>query len=119
MRLGRGTVIAGYCDRVWLDQAVTNLLSSATKYGTNITSLIRVQDQGVGIPHQELEGILDRYEQGGSRSKDHGWGLGLWITRRIIEAHGGTIVAESELDKGSVFTIEIPVAERSITARSG
>lgn len=118
--LDQGTLIEGYWDRVRIDQAITNLLSNATKYGKKkpitVSAFIRdqhaviiVQDRGVGISQEELGQIFDRFVQGGSGSSDHGLGLGLWITRRIVEAHGGTIVADSQLDKGSVFTIKIPL----------
>ena len=121
--LDQATPIEGYWDRVRLDQAITNLFSNAIKYGKkkpiivrafvhNQYAHIRVQDHGLGISPEELGRIFDRFEQGGSRSGNHGLGLGLWITRRIVEAHGGTILAESELGKGSVFTIKIPLSTR-------
>jgi signal transduction histidine kinase len=66
-------------------------------------AVIRVQDHGLGRSPEQLGRIFDRFEQGGSRMGDHGLGLGLWITRQIVEKHSGTIVAESELDKDSVL----------------
>ena len=112
-------VIEGSWDRVRIDQALTNLVSNAIKYGRQkpITisafvqdhhAVIRVEDQGIGISHQDCERVFDRFEQGGAVSGNKGLGLGLWITKTIVEAHGGTVAAESELGKGSAFTIKIP-----------
>jgi PAS domain S-box-containing protein len=113
-------VIDGTWDRIRLDQALTNLISNATKYGgqkpisvsayvENNHAVIRVQDQGIGISPEDLERVFERFERVATRSGKEGLGLGLWITKRIVEAHGGKIVADSEPGNGSVFTISLPL----------
>jgi signal transduction histidine kinase len=67
---------------------------------------IEVADTGYGIAPEDRETIFERFRQG--RNKRSGSGLGLHLSRRIIEAHGGTINVASELGKGSVFTVKIP-----------
>jgi PAS domain S-box-containing protein len=111
--------INGEWDRTRVDQAVSNLLSNAIKYGMQkpITIsaavagdqvTIGVRDQGVGIPAADLDRIFDRFERVAGTIGD-GLGLGLWITKQIVEAHGGTILARSELGKGSTFVIRLPM----------
>ncbi len=71
---------------------------------------ITVSDSGPGIPPDQLEQIFERFHRlDGSRSRDRGGsGLGLAIARAIIEAHGGTIRAESGPGQGATFRIELP-----------
>jgi PAS domain S-box-containing protein len=112
--------IEGYWDRLRIDQALTNLLSNAINYGLqkpisiealvdNDQVVIRVQDHGIGMAPGDLERIFERFQQSSVRTGYKGLGLGLWITKRIVEAHGGTIVAESEIDRGSMFTVRLPL----------
>jgi len=117
--------IVGHWDRLRVDQVVTNLLSNAIKYGEGKpisvaisceadTAVVVVSDQGKGIAPDNLGRIFDRFERVDSATdeidkKSHeGLGLGLWITRRIVEAHGGTIFAESEVGRGSRFVVRLP-----------
>jgi signal transduction histidine kinase len=113
-------VIIGTWDRIRVDQALTNLMSNAIKYGKNkaVTvsaytsdndALVRIQDQGIGISPENLERIFERFERVLPRSGKEGLGLGLWITKRVVEAHGGNINAESRLDEGSIFTMSLPL----------
>ena len=71
---------------------------------------LRVADTGVGIPKSELDRIFDRFYQvdATSKRKYGGMGLGLAIARSIVEAHQGIITAESEVGKGTTFTISLP-----------
>jgi PAS domain S-box-containing protein len=114
------SAIVGEWDRIRLDQAVTNLLSNAVKYGMakpiEVTAAvvghevaIRVQDYGPGISAEDQQRIFDRFERLAPRLTSGGLGLGLWITKQIAEAHGGTILAESELGKGSTFVLNLPL----------
>jgi two-component system phosphate regulon sensor histidine kinase PhoR len=106
-----------------LEQAVTNLLDNAIKYsGAGATVRVRaglegdrvaiaVVDEGPGIPAEHLERIFERFyrvDQARSR-KLGGTGLGLSIARHIVGAHGGEIRVRSEVGKGSVFTVWLPV----------
>ena len=110
-------------DKERVEQVVINIISNAIKYTpeggrVDITAAceaqkisIRVQDNGIGIPEEDIEHIFERfYRVEKSRtSETGGTGLGLAIARELIEAHGGTISMESELGKGSVVTITLPV----------
>jgi len=106
-------------DRIRIDQAVTNLISNAVKYSlqkpievsAHISCgmvTIAVRDQGPGISPENLGRIFERFERVTEQIDKRGLGLGLWITRQIAHAHGGTIHAESEFGKGSTFVITLP-----------
>jgi signal transduction histidine kinase len=108
-------------DEGTLVEAVVNIVNNAVKYsrmGTPIrvkveekegNVLISVTDQGVGISKEDLPFIFEDFFRAKSgEAVEKGSGLGLALTRRIIEAHGGTISAESELGKGSTFVIRLP-----------
>lgn len=105
-----------------LGQAVGNLLSNALKFtpaGGKITVSagteaawvwVRVQDTGAGIPVAEQEKILEPFFRGGTgRRFPQGMGLGLSITHDLIRAHRGRLTFESEPDRGSTFTIHLPL----------
>jgi PAS domain S-box-containing protein len=113
--------IEGTWDRLRIDQVVANLVSNAVKYGSenpiaigafrnDDQAIITVRDQGIGISPEDMRSIFDRFVRATRRSKSESLGMGLWITKQIVEAHGGTVVAESELGKGSIFTVRIPLA---------
>ena len=78
---------------------------------------IEIEDTGIGIPPEELEKIFDRFHQvGGSmKRRQQGFGLGLYISKQIIDALGGSIWVKSEQGRGSLFTVTIP-KEPSIVA---
>jgi PAS domain S-box-containing protein len=101
-------------DRMRMEQVFTNLISNAIKYAPNshvsisLSSsndgiLISVNDNGPGIPKEDIKKIFDRYERVQSSGQVTGLGLGLYITSQIIEAHHGKIWAESELGQGTTF----------------
>ena len=103
-----------------LERIVTNLLSNALKYSTPETP-VRVQawvkygqvviafvDQGPGIPADDLPHLFERFYRAKEARKTEGIGLGLYITRVLVEAHGGHIEVESEVGKGSTFTFTLP-----------
>jgi signal transduction histidine kinase len=73
-------------------------------------ALIAVRDTGIGIAPEQLDQVFDEFAQvhktGGERNK--GWGLGLAICRRLVNALGGSISVESALAQGSVFTVRLP-----------
>ncbi|MFN8358819.1 MAG: heavy metal sensor histidine kinase [Candidatus Kapaibacterium sp.] len=119
MKIEPGLIITG--DAVRLHQALLNVLDNAVKYtpkqGSILVRLIkeqswavlRVSDTGVGIPHDDLPHIFDRfYRVDKARSQDvQGNGLGLAIVKWIVEAHHGTITAESTIGKGTIVTIRL------------
>ena len=102
-------------------QVVSNLLGNAIKFtpegGKILVSarqqgdavVVSVSDQGPGIPSEYLSKIFDRFWQA-KETRQMGSGLGLSIAKGIVEAHGGKIWAESELDKGSSFYFTLPLA---------
>jgi signal transduction histidine kinase len=106
----------GSWDRNRLEQVFTNLLSNAIKYGNAhpihievrhdaTTALVVVRDEGIGIPAEALGTIFQRFERVAPTHGYGGLGLGLYIAKQIAEAHGGTIEVESELGKGSRFSL--------------
>jgi two-component system, OmpR family, sensor kinase len=110
-------------DQVRLRQLFLNLIDNAIKYTPdggavtlsverhNGTALFRVADTGIGIPPGEIARVFDRfYRVDKARSRDiGGTGLGLSIAKWIAELHRGTITIHSELDRGSTFTVELPI----------
>lgn len=111
--------VTGKWDRSRLDQMLSNLLANATKYGRGHPVEVRVEargdvarlvveDRGIGIPTEDLERIFDRFERLDSIERAGGLGLGLYIVRQIVDAHGGTVSVESRPGVGSVFTVELP-----------
>jgi signal transduction histidine kinase len=108
-------------DEMRLGQLVDNLLSNAVKFtadGGTVTSTItgrdsierlQVADTGVGIPHDELDKLFDRFYRASTASAVAGTGLGLSIARAIAEAHGGSISVTSEIGVGTTFTVDLPV----------
>jgi signal transduction histidine kinase/CheY-like chemotaxis protein len=111
--------VSGRWDRLRLEQVVTNLLTNAIKYGrgqpvelevasTEDGASFSVRDQGIGIASDNVARIFDRFERAVSMRHYGGLGLGLYISRQIVEAHGGSISVKSEPGTGSVFLVAIP-----------
>jgi signal transduction histidine kinase len=71
---------------------------------------ILIRDYGVGIEKEAQEKIFNRFERAANITHYGGLGLGLYIAREIVLAHGGKIRVESELGHGSVFTVELPIS---------
>ncbi len=120
LRIITKKVVIGYCDKLRIEQAITNLISNAIKYGNNKLieievndghemARIIVKDQGIGIPHDQQKKIFNRFERAVSARDYKGLGVGLYITCQIVKAHNGKIHLESHPDKGSIFTLEFPL----------
>ena len=113
--------VFGSWDKVRIEQVLSNLLSNAIKYGTGApvallvemkgeSARIVVRDEGIGIETKDQDRIFGRFERAVSSNHFGGFGLGLWITKQVIDAHGGTIDVRSELGEGSTFQVLLPLS---------
>ncbi|HEX2389647.1 MAG TPA: ATP-binding protein, partial [Casimicrobiaceae bacterium] len=112
-------------DQRKVKQVLLNLLSNAVKFTPDGGRIdvraqatvneieIAVRDTGIGIAAADQEAVFEEFRQVGRHytSKQEGTGLGLALTRRFVELHGGTIRVESEPGKGSTFTFTLPLAQ--------
>jgi len=109
----------GEWDRRAIEQVVASLLSNALKYGAGKPvvvqtaalagmAMLRVSDRGIGIAPGDVARIFERFERAVSTRHYGGLGVGLYVARRLVEAHGGAIEVVSERDVGSTFTVRLP-----------
>lgn len=116
-----GEPVSLLCDPFRLDQVLTNLISNAIRYGEgrpiDVTvgagsglARISVRDRGIGIVESQIPLVFNRFERVAVSHNYGGLGLGLYIVRQIVEAHGGRILVESTVGEGSTFTVELPQA---------
>jgi len=112
--------IVGAWDRLRLEQAMTNLLANAIKYGAGkpvrvavsqrgAEVVLDVRDHGPGIPEPDLTRIFERFERATSIRNYGGLGLGLYMIRAIVDAHGGSVTAENAADGGACFRVTLPL----------
>jgi signal transduction histidine kinase len=110
-------VLRGDLER--LESIVANLLENAIKFsddgpievvgrGSGVTASISVRDRGVGIPPDRLEHLFSGTGPPGEGAAPTGTGLGLYLTRGLVELHGGSISVDSKLGVGSTFTVVLP-----------
>lgn len=118
--LDAGKPVTALWDEFRIEQVVINLLTNALRYGagkpvdvslslSSHGACISVRDQGRGISEADQQRIFEQFERIASDDGTGGLGLGLYITRQLVEAHGGTIVVKSQLGEGSVFTVTLPL----------
>jgi signal transduction histidine kinase len=111
--------VFGVWDRSRIEQIMVNLLSNAVKYAPGSTVRIElrgegdwaefsVSDTGPGIPLERQARVFERFERAVSSRNISGLGLGLFIARQIVEAHGGTIALASQPERGTKFTVKLP-----------
>lgn len=112
--------VVGQWDRARLEQIVANLVGNALKFGEGkpvqvsvssrgeVARLV-VSDQGAGIPEEDRTRIFRRFERGAAARGVGGLGLGLWIVRQNVEAHGGVIHLETSPGAGARFTVDLPL----------
>ena len=111
--------VPGWWDPLRIEQIVLNLVSNALKFGqgnpvaVELRSLggrvlLTVRDHGPGIPEDEQARIFEPFERAKRARGTRGAGLGLWIVKRLVEAHGGTVRLASAEGRGSVFAVDLP-----------
>ncbi|MDB4946061.1 MAG: sensor histidine kinase [Labilithrix sp.] len=111
--------LTGRWDRLHLETVIENLLTNAIKYGAgspvtvNLTGdpsevTIEVVDGGCGIRAGDVGRVFDRFFRGAAPGRQAGLGIGLWIVKRLVEAHDGTITCESVPGEGTVFRVVLP-----------
>jgi signal transduction histidine kinase len=113
------TQVYGHWDRYRVEQVIANLFTNAIKYGAGKPVLIRVKmqerlavllvkDRGIGIAPENQARIFQRFERAVVGNAISGLGLGLYITRQILDLHSGKITVESAVGEGSTFTVHLP-----------
>src|SRR5699024_9263903 len=115
---------AVYADENRIIQVLFNLLHNSVKYTDDGTitvyadfdhkmARIHVKDTGIGIKKEEIDTIFEPYEQTHMNAKraSGGFGLGLSISKQLVELHGGTLSVESVVGEGSLFTFTLPLFE--------
>jgi signal transduction histidine kinase len=115
--------IVGNWDAHALRMVFTNLLSNALKYGAGRPVCVRVfregslavlsvRDQGIGIDAESQTRVFELFERAVPDDSIQGYGLGLWITRQLVEEMGGRILISSETGSGSTFRVEFSLADQ-------
>jgi signal transduction histidine kinase len=111
--------VEGIWDKVRLEQVVSNLLSNALKYGRgkpvslNLHTkdnkvIFEVKDRGIGVSEDQQKYLFEKFSRAVSDRDYKGLGVGLYISKQIVEAHEGTIDVKSEKNKGSAFRVVLP-----------
>ncbi|MBI2894789.1 MAG: response regulator [Deltaproteobacteria bacterium] len=119
LRVDAAAGVIGEWDRLRVEQVLSNLLSNAVKYGPGrpidvaleadgAVARLSVRDRGIGISPEDVARVFERFERAVSARHFGGLGLGLYITRQIVEAHGGHVHVDSTPSEGSTFIVELP-----------
>lgn len=112
--------VRGRWDRLAIEQMIANLISNAIKYGDgkpvratlsadSRCVRLEIEDHGIGISAQNQARIFGRFEQVVTSATRTGFGVGLWLARSLIEAHGGSIEVKSSPGLGSTFVVRLPL----------
>jgi two-component system sensor histidine kinase/response regulator len=113
--------IAGDC--LSLSEVFVNIIGNAIKYSPDGTKvlvkveekanniLVSIKDAGIGIPQEDLPHIFEGFYRGKASQTTSGHGIGLAISRQIVEAHDGSISVESEVGKGTTFVVSLPISK--------
>src|SRR4029077_7211686 len=111
--------VAGEWDREQIERVVINLLTTAIKFGAGKPieiavrsqagcAFLQVKDEGIGIAEEDQTKLFKRFERVAPLMHFGGLGLGLYISREIVNAHGGTIQVRSALGHGACFVVNLP-----------
>ncbi|HEY0714951.1 MAG TPA: ATP-binding protein, partial [Polyangia bacterium] len=111
--------IMGRWDRTRIEQVLLNLISNAMKYGagkpidimvedTGERARVRVRDRGIGVALEDTERIFHCFERAVAADAYGGLGLGLFISRQVVESYGGSITVEQPSEPGAAFLVELP-----------
>jgi PAS domain S-box-containing protein len=112
--------VVGRWDRARVETVIANLVSNAVKFGNGKPidisaraladrAVLAVRDHGIGLPPEDQHRIFERFERAVSHRHFGGFGLGLWVAREAVDAHGGTIRVQARAGAGSEFTVELPL----------
>lgn len=115
-----GSEIEVFADKQEIRRVITNLIGNAINHTSkgfisvelsaeDKHAIVKVKDTGIGIPKEDIDNMFVRFSQGTKNKRSTGTGLGLYLSRQIIEAHGGKISLKSEVNKGSEFLFSIPL----------
>jgi PAS domain S-box-containing protein len=113
--------LRGMWDKLRVEQVLVNLLSNAFKYGAGSAvdvalarhggdAVLSVRDFGPGIAEADRERIFGRFERAAPLRHFGGMGLGLYVAREIVEAHGGAVAVANAPERGAIFTVRLPMA---------
>lgn len=117
--------VHGYWDSRGIRRIVENLCNNAVKYGSADTqikinifkdadnAILEVCNQGDVISEQDQKFLFQQFRRGRKKIAVKGWGIGLTLVRGVAEAHGGTVKVKSDLEKGTVFTVVLPIDSRA------
>ncbi|HTE50364.1 MAG TPA: ATP-binding protein [Kofleriaceae bacterium] len=119
--------VAGCWDAMALETVIGNLLSNAIKFGSGRPIEVAVErydrlarltviDHGIGIAEEQQVRIFERFERAVSARHYGGFGIGLWVARHLVEAHGGGIEVASRPGEGSRFTVQLPLEDTARVA---
>jgi signal transduction histidine kinase len=123
--------IAAHLDPLRIEQVLVNLVNNAIKYSPDGGTIdiaatqhgevaqVTVRDHGLGIPPEHREHVFDRFYQAHAHSHRSGMGLGLYISRQIVDLHGGSITADFPADGGTRFVVTLPVGGDALSTLGG
>jgi len=110
-------------DPLYIERVLINLIMNALKFSKDDSTVfvnasqegsmvvVSVKDEGIGIPPEEIQYIFEKYRRGSFGKSEGGSGLGLFIVKSIVKAHGGDIWIESIVGKGSTFYFSLPIVK--------
>jgi len=122
--------VIGSWDKIRVEQAVSNFVSNAIKYGNHKPIIIKIRknrnfaeisikDQGIGITKQKQKRIFELFQRAVSPEEYKGLGVGLYITQKIVTAHGGSVDVSSRPNAGAQFTMKLPLKKPQSKLKEG